>query len=305
MPSYPSRQLVRRFAGAALASTVAGGAVGAQPFTSRFAVAGVQAADPPAGIACGSQSSVPGPGIISESCTLRGGEFTIRARAVDGRVGAHARVEAGALGGPTSTIFDAQAQGQWGDRLVFTGLVPATVLMDVQWDGLLAGSATGGGGANVMAAWNFQASGARGIVVADYHDSRSIVAVGNPISGGLPNVSEVVLDQRSFIMPVIPTGTTAPPFLDFLLLLFARGTVVVGSETGGAIATADFDDTGLITRLAFFDAVGNDITSSVPYEFSRGTLIGPIVTAAPEPATVTLVAGGLLALGAVGRRRRA
>jgi hypothetical protein len=305
MPSFPSRQLVARLVVSALASAVAGGAAGAQPFTSRFISAGVQAATLPAGPACGTPVSAPGPGTSSASCAFAGGVFSVVGRAEDGRVGAYAYASAAPLGAPTSNIFDAQGQGQWGDRLTFTGLVPATTLMGVHFEGSLEGHATGDAGVNLSASWNFQASGSIGNTLADYHESRSLLAIGNPIFGGESDVFEAVLEERSFLMPVTPTGTTAPPYIDFLLIVFARSTVVGGFDPGAGTGVADFNNTGLVTRLAFFDATGNDITNSVQYEFSRGTLIGPIVTAAPEPATVTLVAGGLLAVGAVARRRRA
>lgn len=295
----------RRLALAALASAAVSGVAGAQPFTERFVSAGKQAASPPAGSACGTPISASGPGVTSAACTFAGGEFSVRARALDGRVGAYAGVTGSALGGPTSTIFSTTARGQWGDRFTFTDVVPATVRLDVVFDGLLSGSATGGAGANVMAAWNFQAS-SRGVVGADYSDTREIAAVGNPIFGGQPDVAETVFIEKSFLVPILPTGTTAPPSLDFLLNLFAKSTVVVGSEPGGATAISDFDHTGLIASLAFFDAAGVDITSTVTYVSSRGTLIGPVVTAAPEPATLALVAGGLVALAAAlpnGRRR--
>ena len=73
---------------------------------------------------------------------------------------------------------------------------------------------------------------------------------------------------------------------------------------GSATALADFSHTGQVTGLAFLDAAGSDITSAVTYTFLHGTQIGAVVTAAPEPSTLALLAAGPPAPARAARRRR-
>ena len=97
---------------AVAASLLAGRAATAQPFTERYAVAGVSSDTPPSGIGCGSESAVAGPGVSSASCLFHGGTFFVSGRAVDGHVGAYTYASGSDLGGPTSTTFSAQARDQ-------------------------------------------------------------------------------------------------------------------------------------------------------------------------------------------------
>jgi hypothetical protein len=305
MPSLRTHCLRTHFAHAAAPAllALAGAPAAAQPFTGHLAFGNVSSDTPPSGLACGTQTQVPGPGTTVASCSFSAGEFFVLGSAVDGRVSARASVTGHHSGTPTGKIFHAFAQGVWGDRMTFTGLVPSTVRMDVQWDGFLIADAVGEASTTAGASWSFGATSQIGSQLAEYHDSRTIVAAGLSNSGAPPHATEAVLDQKSFFLTVVGSTTTAPPFIDFGLFLSARGTVAAGTASAAGVADADFASTGLITGLAFFDAAGADITGSVLFTFARGTLVGPVVTAAPEPATVALLGGGALLLGIVARRR--
>jgi hypothetical protein len=66
-------------------------------------------------------------------------------------------------------------------------------------------------------------------------------------------------------------------------------------------AEADYARTGRITAVRVLDAQGNGITARVTLSFASGASYG--VAVVPEPGTWALLGTGLLALGAVTRRR--
>jgi len=65
------------------------------------------------------------------------------------------------------------------------------------------------------------------------------------------------------------------------------------TQTGGSVVT--FSTTGVWDSVTFYSA-GNT------FEFALGTPVAPVST--PEPASIALMAGGLLAIGAGALRRR-
>jgi hypothetical protein len=300
MPSHLAR--TARAVAALLA--LAGSTAAAQPLTDRVAYGAVSSSSI-GGIVCGSDTHVPGPGTTSHNCLATGASYNVLGRATNGQVEAYAVLTASADGDPAGKIWSALGRGQWGDRLVFTGLLPASVRMDVLWDGTLETTATGDAGVQASASWNFQASAFGGVQLAEYHSSAAILASGLPQTGNPAHDFRSVADARSFVMPLSSTNPTVAPFVDFSLILSALGSVSTGFDGGGGTATADFNDTGRITGLAFFDASGADITGAVAYAFVNGTQIHPLVSPVPEPATLTLLAGGAALLGIVVRRRRA
>jgi hypothetical protein len=287
-----------RAAAALAVALLVGRAAAAQPFTERYIVAGVSGDTPPVGIACGTDVLSPGPGVSSATCGFGGGTFQVIARALGGHVGALAHASGSGPGGPTSRTYNAVARAQWGDQLIIEGPLPASMSIGLTWEGSLSATATGDAGSGAQAAWVFQGYGPGAF--QEYYGGADVFASGLPVFTGHPTADfETVHDERVFVY------TTVPAYLNILISLFTSGTVSIGGSQGGGTAIGDFDQTGFVSSLAFFDAAGNDITGSVAYSFVNGTVVGPIATAVPEPATLALFGGGLVLLAAAARRRRA
>ena len=274
---------------------------GAQPFTERYMVANTNSAIPPTGIACGSDMVIPGPGTSSASCALGGGTYVLSAHAVDGHVGASTYAAGSFQGGPANKLWHAQASARWGDQLIITGVLPAAVQIGVTWDGVLSTGGAGEANATAQASWGFQAYGSG--VYAEHYGNASSQASGLASTGHPPEHVNYVNDMRSFFLALLPTGPGV--LINFSISVTTESSVVSGVLPSAGSAIADFAHTGRITSLAFLDAAGNDVTGAVTYRFERGTVVGPAATAVPEPATLALVATGLLALAAAARRRAA
>ena len=103
---------------------------------------------------------------------------------------------------------------------------------------------------------------------------------------------------RTYEVPLRSSEIQFYMSLRLLAMSTYRG-VVAGS------AEADLSHTAGLTGIRFLDDQGNDVTGQVVYSFEHGTQVGPLAapTPVPEPASVTLLGAGLLALAGLGYRR--
>jgi hypothetical protein len=123
--------------------------------------------------------------------------------------------------------------------------------------------------------------------------------IGANFSQDIPDGSYV-----SFTLPV----TADKIFLSMLLSASVSATNLdpLDATVFTGYQQVDFSRTFQLSGVQFFDASGNDITNQVDYTTGSGEALGsgnPVAT--PEPATLMLLATGLVPIiGAAGARRR-
>jgi hypothetical protein len=81
--------------------------------------------------------------------------------------------------------------------------------------------------------------------------------------------------------------------------LTAFGRIWTQGQTADVNFASDFSDTASLTGVSLFDAAGNDITS-----LSTISFLVPTTSTTPEPGSLALLGGGVLALGFVSRKRQ-
>ncbi len=89
-------------------------------------------------------------------------------------------------------------------------------------------------------------------------------------------------------------------------LLYSAGGATVGTTTHASFAAAVSSATGLRVQWSGLSAAGGAPQDAYNTGIDNvAGRVGPAVVATPEPATLVLVAGGLVLVGATARRRRA
>ncbi|AHG92522.1 PEP motif putative anchor domain protein (plasmid) [Gemmatirosa kalamazoonensis] len=187
---------------------------------------------------------------------------------------------------PSIQYLTMSALGRLDDPLVFTGVRPSTVVVSLQ-ETWTQGSSYMGLGPNAFTS-ELTVGGAY-FCTNDYLASYAAgsFSQGRSVSCEIPSTGLLTLSYQisAFATIANPSYPTLAPF---------SGTTIT-----------DASHTGLITGLTFFDAAGNDITSSVTYTTGSGARYQGLPTAtAPEPAPGLLVGTGMLAVGVVVTRRR-
>jgi hypothetical protein len=177
---------------------------------------------------------------------------------------------------------EAEASAYLRDGFTFFGLVPAELRFDVY----LHGTATGTSSSGLFSFYEHNFSEPAASIGLDA-DATSDHTTGTFVSfiGGESNVA------------TFGFGITAQ----------ARNQPWLGGIGG---ATAAFGNTAYVTRVRAYDADGAQITSGLlvraesglGYDFEGATMLSN-VTATPEPTSLALLAGGVLPLLWVGRRR--
>ncbi len=124
------------------------------------------------------------------------------------------------------------------------------------------------------------------------------------VSGELPGTVTLINSETT---NEYTEGMTFGTTITFDLDLYGAAVSTPNGEGGGAFYLTFYDANGapLLTTSPQGDALEIDIngdgTTSVAYQSSEVTLAGP--TAVPEPSSIALLCGGLLALAIFGRRR--
>lgn len=97
-------------------------------------------------------------------------------------------------------------------------------------------------------------------------------------------------------------GATSPFALYLRRYAVAMYPAAIGVPHPPASATADLARTARVVAVEFLDVGGRPVTGPAAYAFDHGLQVTPATV--PEPATVALLAGRLLALAAARRRTR-
>ncbi len=197
-------------------------------------------------------------------------------------------------------IADAGASYQ--DRVMLSGGSGATT---VRFDWSLHGTASGfsspGGSTNQSCTNGFLAGR------LDFVGWNTVNPDGSPAQGtgqSSPcHTGDGTTTMGSFSVPITHFTNGA---LAYQLTLVAFGRYITNDPAYPSSAlnyVSDFSNSAQLTALHVFDAAGTDITGSYNVSFG-GAGIAAVVTATPEPASILLVASGLIGVAFSARRRR-
>ena len=275
------------------------------PFQTHIQAFG--AFQPPAVIhPCGSSATVlNAPGTIDVPCTAFDASYHWTASSQAGLTRGMASVSGNGLGPAAVQVFGTWSAGgnaTWADRLVARGGQGTQLAITMAWDGTLSAGVSSNGElatASANASWGFDVEPTGSTPIVFYGKGAGAFAdAGTTLQGATVN------DVQTFLLPI---GF----FASYDMQWFVNTSAVIadggpatpsGPGTFGASAVADLSHTGKIVGFRFLDAAGQDVTSSVSWQFLNGTQIYAASTV-PEPALLPLVGAGLLALGTLVRHR--
>lgn len=130
------------------------------------------------------------------------------------------------------------------------------------------------------------------VTMANAASGPTMIGEGGDVFALTPGGVEVLVLPIN-VGPIVPLGAPTPVWYPVMCC---------GPTEGPVVDAAD------LQRLRIFTHVSYRPNDAEPDDFGYAAIFGigltPVVTAAPEPATLALTAGGLLAVAAVAPRRR-
>lgn len=197
-----------------------------------------------------------------------------------------------------SNTYIAHSNGFWDDFILFNSPVGAPVPSSVLFTGALSGSFAG----NAFTPACGPSFGAASLMLQlgvnftqGINQSIGTGSVLQNACGGGPGTFALSVPWTSVNSLVSQFGG-----LPYHFSIGAQVNALLLSNL--TTAAANYANTGLLTGARLFDSQGVDITNYYSVTTGGGVNLNPTVT--PEPASIILVATGLLGLGAGVRRQR-
>lgn len=240
---------------------------------------------------------------LANTCTPQGNLLSTSASATAGRLTTRTTFDMTSNDGQ---IFGG-AYSYWSDQLNFSAQAAATRL---QFSVLLSGVRVAG--FNQVSSGGFEQA----------NSSATFSLTGSVVNSQLPNPGLQSMGRivgTNLVPDYVfgdPYNTADVLFLSYMYdvqagltsagiamsLASSSSLAVYGDPLGSALSSTSYD--ARIVELSFRDALGNDITDQMNYQFQNGTEVYES-SVTPEPGTLVLLVTGLIVVSAASRRRRA